>query len=370
MPLNNPKISIITPSYNHEKYVKHFIESVLSQTEQDFELVIVDDNSTDNNVAEIKKFNDERIILIQHEYNKGINAGLNSAFSRARGKYIVYMSSDDVFEPNHLEVTSKYLEEHPEIDVYYSSLSLIDDYNNPIEERQKHYAIKQTDKYELLKKCFMKGNPLPSPGMVIRREAFEKIYPLDLSTIQFQDYLMHIRLLLNGDVHLSEQKLVKYRIISQATNISAKSSVVLVRETLEEKRIMDAFLQIKDIETLKKIFGNDLKEIGEPIKETIPYFLGMMALKSHKPPKKEWGYKTIMKFIANKEYFELIHSKYGMDYKRLLGLAANFDGLSNDLIAVYDNKVARYKKLFNVFLIVSIILATISIALTIGLILK
>ncbi len=75
----NPKISILTPSFNHEKFVGFFIESVLKQTLEDFELIIVDDCSSDNNVNEILKFKDPRIKLIQHPYNQGINAGINTA---------------------------------------------------------------------------------------------------------------------------------------------------------------------------------------------------------------------------------------------------------------------------------------------------
>ncbi|WP_039872494.1 glycosyltransferase family 2 protein, partial [Helicobacter canadensis] len=76
----NPKISILTPSFNHEKYIGFFLQSVLGQTFQNFELIIVDDCSWDKNLEEIKKFKDERIKLIRHDYNKGINAALNTAF--------------------------------------------------------------------------------------------------------------------------------------------------------------------------------------------------------------------------------------------------------------------------------------------------
>lgn len=364
-----PKFSILTPSYNHEKYIKYFIESVLNQTEQDFELIIVDDNSSDKNVEEIKKFNDDRIILIQHEYNKGINAGLNSAFARARGKYVVFMASDDAFEKNHLETTSKYLDEHPETDVFYCSLSLIDEKNNEIVEVPDYYKLKQISKYEILKKMFIQSNSLLSPGMTMRREAFAKLYPLDLSIIQLQDYNMHISLLLNGEAHLSEQQLVKYRQISSATNISAKSSAVMVREGLEEELLMDSFLHM-DIETLKMIFGSEIKDIGEPTNETIPYFLGRMALKSKKLPKQAWGYRVIMNFIKSEANFKLLHDLYGFDFKQYIGLSGNFKMVSNDLISVFEYKISKYKKLFNIFLIVSIASLLIALGLFLGYFIK
>jgi glycosyltransferase involved in cell wall biosynthesis len=74
------KISILCPSFNHQRFIAEHIKSVLNQSFKDFELIIVDDCSTDDNVAEINKFKDPRIKLIKHEFNKGINAALNTAF--------------------------------------------------------------------------------------------------------------------------------------------------------------------------------------------------------------------------------------------------------------------------------------------------
>lgn len=361
-----PKFSILSPSYNHQKYVRFFIESVLNQTEQDFELIIVDDNSTDNNVEEIKKFKDERIILIQHEYNQGINAGLNSAFARARGKYVIFMATDDMFAPNYLEVTSKYMDEHPECDVYYSSLRQIDENNEPIKERPNAYSLKQWSKFEFLKRAFTKGNYLTSPGMTMRYEAFKRLCPLDLSIIQYQDYAMHIKLLIKGEIYVSTEKLIDYRIISSQTNVSAKSSLVLNREKMEVEKLLNSFLLIDNVDLLKNIFDKDLEEFGEVTEKTIPYFLGRLALKSPQYQKKEWGYKTVMNFISKKENFELLHDLYGFDFKQYMGLASNFEGVSNDLIADFDRKISRYKKLFNVFLIVSIVLGVISLLLIAG----
>ena len=85
-----PTFSIICPCFNHEKYVSDFINSVLEQTYEDFELIIIDDCSEDDSVKIIKSFNDKRIKLIQHEYNKGINAVINT----------------DVFISYHLDILS------------------------------------------------------------------------------------------------------------------------------------------------------------------------------------------------------------------------------------------------------------------------
>ncbi|ECB9992287.1 glycosyltransferase family 2 protein, partial [Campylobacter jejuni] len=101
------KISILTPCFNHEKYVSYFLQSVLEQSFSDFELIIVDDCSSDNSTKEIQKFKDPKIKLIKHEFNKGINATLNTAFENSNGEYIVFCASDDILEKNALEIIYK-----------------------------------------------------------------------------------------------------------------------------------------------------------------------------------------------------------------------------------------------------------------------
>ena len=79
--MNKPKISILCPTFNHEGFIEYYIESILNQSTKDFELIIVDDCSSDDTVSVIKKFNDERIRFYQHNFNKGINATLNELVS-------------------------------------------------------------------------------------------------------------------------------------------------------------------------------------------------------------------------------------------------------------------------------------------------
>ena len=97
------EISVILPAYNSEKYIKKAIESVLNQTFTDFELIIINDGSTDNTLNIINSFSDSRIRLINQE-NMGPGASRNRALRIARGRYIMYLDSDDWLCPNALEV--------------------------------------------------------------------------------------------------------------------------------------------------------------------------------------------------------------------------------------------------------------------------
>jgi glycosyltransferase involved in cell wall biosynthesis len=114
-----PKVSIMMAVYNGEKYIGEAIASVIAQTFQDWELLIVNDGSTDNTVDVVQSFQDARIHLF-HQANSGPSIARNTAIDHARGDYLAYLDSDDVFLPNHLEILTGYLESHPEVGVVYS----------------------------------------------------------------------------------------------------------------------------------------------------------------------------------------------------------------------------------------------------------
>jgi len=106
----NPIFSVIIPTYNRANLLPRPIKSVLNQTYQNFELIIVDDCSTDNTEEVVKAFFDERIKYFKHKKNKGVLGARNTGFKLAKGKYIAFLDSDDEFLPQALETTvSKFI---------------------------------------------------------------------------------------------------------------------------------------------------------------------------------------------------------------------------------------------------------------------
>lgn len=109
------KISIVLPVYNGSKYLKESIDSILTQTYQDFELLIIDDGSTDNSVELIQEYTDSRIRLLHNKHNfiDSLNLGLKSAL----GEYIARMDADDIMLPKRLETQLQVMEEHLDVAV-------------------------------------------------------------------------------------------------------------------------------------------------------------------------------------------------------------------------------------------------------------
>lgn len=140
-----PFVTIGIPTYNVGRFVALSIESVLAQTYTNFELIVTDDGSTDNTVAEIRKFNDPRIRLIVDGENHGISYRLNQQIDMAKGDIFVRMDGDDLMFPTRVEEQVNYLQEHPNIDVVGAGAIVIDDDNNIIGQRQNKKIIKRPE---------------------------------------------------------------------------------------------------------------------------------------------------------------------------------------------------------------------------------
>lgn len=354
------KISILCPSFNHQRFIAEHIKSVLNQSFKDFELIIVDDCSTDDNVAEINKFKDPRIKLIRHEFNKGINAALNIAFENANGEYLMFLAGDDCLEPNALEVMIKELENLDYI-VFYPDIMRTDINGKKIES----FNVNVKDRFEILNTIFMKQNCLWSPGMSMRKDIFAKyLYPLDNSMCLHQDTQMHVKLLLNGEPKFLDENLILYRFDDNVGNISG-SFISLSRDRMETEILMDTFLNIDDINLLKKIFAKEIDKTKlEPKIGYLEFFLGNMALLSSEWYRKLWGYHTIMRSYNTKAKAEALKKEYNFEFKDYLNLIKFM--CENNEVVKFRDKYKKYKKLsialgglsvvILVFLIIGVIL--------------
>lgn len=122
-----PQISIILPVRNGERFLSQAVESCLEQTLKDFELIIVDDGSTDNTPRLIETFTDPRIRVVRHPSSKGMAAALNSGFRASRGEFLTWVSDDDFFEAEALATLKSYLDRHGNADFVYSHYDLVDE---------------------------------------------------------------------------------------------------------------------------------------------------------------------------------------------------------------------------------------------------
>jgi len=125
MALENPKVTVLMPAYNADKYIEEAISSVLGQTFPDFELLIINDGSTDATLNVIESFRDKRIVVITQE-NKGVSAALNLGLMHARAPYIARFDADDICLPNRLKIQYEFITKYPEYSIIGSAAEYMD----------------------------------------------------------------------------------------------------------------------------------------------------------------------------------------------------------------------------------------------------
>lgn len=123
------KISVVTASYNYQDYIKEAVQSVLDQTYKDWELIIVDDCSTDNSVEVIKSFKDERIKLFINEKNLGLKETVKRGIENATGEWVVFLESDDILTPDNIEKKVEIAKKYTDINLIFNDCEFFGDEN-------------------------------------------------------------------------------------------------------------------------------------------------------------------------------------------------------------------------------------------------
>jgi len=125
MNITEPKVTVLMPAYNAERYIADAIRSVLEQTFTDFELLVVDDGSTDSTSQIISSFQDHRVVLISQQ-NKGVSAALNLGLSLARAPYVARFDADDICYPDRLKIQYDFITTYPEYGIIGSAADYVD----------------------------------------------------------------------------------------------------------------------------------------------------------------------------------------------------------------------------------------------------
>lgn len=217
MNLETPKISVVMPVYNAEAYLKDAIESILNQTLNDFEFIIIDDASTDNSFKIIEDFSkkDDRIVILRNENNLGIAETRTKGTKYAKGKYIAVADADDISTSKRFEKEYNYLERHRECGVVGGFIQLFDSDSGKIIGVRKYYE----DDTNLRKKLFLYC-PVAQPVSMIRKEVFDNIGYYDPKYPPAEDLDLWFRIGTKYKFANIQEILLKYRVHEKSATIS------------------------------------------------------------------------------------------------------------------------------------------------------
>ncbi|MCH2228037.1 MAG: glycosyltransferase [Candidatus Caenarcaniphilales bacterium] len=260
--MDNPLISVVIPSYNQAKYVADNINSILQQTYKNFEIIFIDDGSTDNTEEVLKPFIDKDSRL---KYFKQVNSeravARSYGISKAEGKYVCLVDSDDTWLPNKLETQLNIMENNPNIVLCYAAVNRINPENKPLANASRQ----QKGASGLVYFHLLKRNFVPSVTPMIRKSALDQVGTQVTDFIPYEDWDFWLRLSRFGEFFHIIEPLGNYRIHpgQSVQNVKAEKIEEVTLKVLDANTNIDNFDAVKEHLPVKVSSDNDLSKILE-----------------------------------------------------------------------------------------------------------
>jgi glycosyltransferase involved in cell wall biosynthesis len=297
-----PTISVIIPIYNAAKYLNTAIKSVLNQTFFDFELLIIDDGSTDN-TKEITKGFDDRRIQYFYQSNQGKSQARNNGINRSKGRFISFLDADDFYYKTKLKCLLDFLNNNPHVGCVAGGVCRISE-NGQIIFKKKH----QDNKIITIKDLLF-GNSINVCSTLIRSDYVKKIKGFDICLKRGEDWDFHYRLALSGcSIVLKKDIVCAYRFrqnaIDKTNDLYCSSMIEVTKKMFENEALPDKLKQIKN-----HALSSTYLRLSARSYASNNMMLGMTNLKkaiSYDPTLIESNYKKILsRFVNWIHYFDL-----------------------------------------------------------------
>ena len=205
-------VSVVIPVYNSEKFLEECLDSILAQTYQNIEVIVVDDGSTDASPDILERYSDKINIISQK--NQGLASALNLGISEMKGNWLKWFSPDDVMYPNAIEILIDETKNHSDNTIFYSNWNIIDDAGNTLREfyESNYNELSEFDFNVRL----LDGQQINVNTTLIPYNLLEKysVQDLDDPVAIDYDFFLHAALLYDIKFHLISKSLIKYRIHS------------------------------------------------------------------------------------------------------------------------------------------------------------
>ncbi len=296
-----PRVSVCIPAYNHEAFVAECIESVLSQSFQDFEIVLTDDGSSDRTVEVVSAIRDDRLRVYRHRTNMGPSVTVNHNMLAALGEYITFLPSDDYFLAGKLSKQVRYLDENPNVAAVFGHVSVVDELGRRPLSDGFHASVAiqpNRPRSQWLRRFFFEGNCLFGSTAMIRRGLIGTVGLHDARLLQLQDLDYWIRICLREDIHVIQEPLSAFRVRSGGANASGERPDVFSRSAWEFSKVLQRYRTITD----RGFFSEVFPEVGEyDSGDDVPlgFILSMMAFRSTHPSMKLFGLDLLYELIGD-----------------------------------------------------------------------
>ena len=230
-----PLVSVIMPVYNAERYLSEAVESILSQTFADFELITIEDCSTDGSRAILKSFaeKDKRVLVLENESNLGVTPTLNRGLANAHGELIARMDADDISLPERLEKQVAFLEANPEVGLVSGDALAIDAQGSTVPEA---FALIREPGY--IKWLLHFTCPITHPAVMGRKEFFEQAGGYDPEILYAEDYDLWQRMSQFARLSNLPDVLIKKRAHNQTIGVTRRETMVHSHKLVQQRAFL------------------------------------------------------------------------------------------------------------------------------------
>jgi glycosyltransferase involved in cell wall biosynthesis len=268
-----PLISIIIPTYNRASFLLEAVDSVFKQTCSEFELIVIDDGSTDGTAQAIKKHQDH--LIYRNQTNQGVSAARNQGLREARGKWVAFLDSDDLWLPKKLESQLHFFSQKPEAAICQTEEIWIRN-GRRVNPQKKHQKYSGDIFAPSLKLC------LVSPSAVmIQRDLFDRVGYFDEALPACEDYDLWLRISSQFPIYLIENPLVVKRgghpdQLSRTTPALDRFRIQALVKLLSSRQLTSRqeTLAFKELETKCRIYGQGCLKRGKTVEGH--YTLGLI----------------------------------------------------------------------------------------------
>ncbi|MCL1955862.1 MAG: glycosyltransferase [Fibromonadales bacterium] len=248
---DKPFVSVIMPVRNCKRFVANAVNSILSQTYANFEFIIINDGSTDETPQILEGYNDSRIQIIKNSKNLGISESLNLGISHSKGELIARMDADDFSLPGRLEAQVKFMQEHPEVGVLGTQISIMN-FTGKIMDISNYPAKSEDILY-----FFPVGCPVAHPTVMVRKNILAE-YPYSTTALYGEDYelwsrLIHVTKFANLEKIFLNYRVWKGQVSSAKKNLQHLNSLKISSDFLKNLGVAEPIQRKAEILYLSSI---------------------------------------------------------------------------------------------------------------------
>lgn len=243
------KVSVLIPTYNRDYIIRNALQSVLSQSYRDFELLVIDDGSSDNTRAIVESFRDDKVRYLRHDRNRGCSAAYNTGISAAAGQLVGFLDSDDIWKPDYLERQVAFFSRHAEVDVVFTDTEIREKSITipsliglmrvfpkllKVHPEAEEYVFSSRQMYV----CLLEEVPIKPSACVVRRHMFEKAGVFDEAWPSGTDWDLFLRFSHSGCFGYINRPLVVQGRTHDATHqeFCEQDKVFLLKVFTQEKQ--------------------------------------------------------------------------------------------------------------------------------------